>query len=204
MPATYSESEVVRAVVAYFNEPRFAEFFLETEVTIQIGANSGRADIVLRDGQGKFIAIAECKSSYGANYGKDQLKSYLSASDTQFGLLATSLNRDEWRYCERLGGNQFRQISQSAFEAGVLGESAPPRSGGGSRCTEHINRGCARIDRNCQTPIPSYLAISCWRFRSGLISCHCVVVVPSDQARFAARSNRRSCPDPRRRVPDGK
>ena len=120
MSATYSESEVVKTVVAYFNEPRFAKFFLEIEVPIQMGAESRRADIVLRDGKGKFIAIAECKSSYGADYGKEQLKSYLSASDTRFGLLATSPNRDEWRYCERRGGNQFVEIGQSVFEAGVL------------------------------------------------------------------------------------
>ena len=136
MPATYSESEVVKAVVAYFNEPKFAEFFLEVEVPIQMGAESRRADIVLRDGRGKFIAIAECKSSYGANYGRDQLKGYLSASDTRFGLLATSPNREEWVYCERRGGNRFVEIEQSVFEAGVLEgtpETSQPQSGADPR-----------------------------------------------------------------------
>ena len=90
----YKEPDVVKAVVAYFNEPKFAEFFVELEVPIQMGTLNRRADIVLRDGKGNFIAIAECKSSYGAAYGRDQLKSYLSASDTRFGLLATSPNRD--------------------------------------------------------------------------------------------------------------
>ena len=119
-----SHSDVVKSVVSYFNEPKFAEYFVETECPIQMGSTSRRADIVLRDGKGNFIAIAECKSSGGSDYGKSQLKSYLSASDTRFGLLATSPNREEWVYCERRGGNRFRQISRSAFEAGVLGESA--------------------------------------------------------------------------------
>ena len=117
----HREPDVVKAVVAYFNEPKFAEFFVELEVPIQMGTLNRRADIVLRDGKGNFIAIAECKSSYGADYGRDQLKSYLSASDTQFGLLATSPNRDEWVYCERRGGNRFVEIEQDLFEAGILG-----------------------------------------------------------------------------------
>ena len=89
-----------------------------------MGSASRRADIVLRDGKGNFIAIAECKSSGGSDYGRSQLKSYLSASDTQFGLLAMSQNPDEWIFCERRGGNRFVEIKQAVFEARVLGESA--------------------------------------------------------------------------------
>ncbi len=112
--------DVVKAVVAYFNKPKFAEFFVETECPIQMGSSSRRADIVLRDARGNFIAIAECKSSGGSDYGRSQLKSYLSASDTRFGLLAMSPSSDEWVFCERRGGNRFVEIQQDVFEAGVL------------------------------------------------------------------------------------
>ena len=80
-----SHAAIVQAVIAYFNDPQFSDFFVETECPIQMGSASRRADIVLRDGKGNFIAIAECKSSGGSDYGRSQLKSYLSASDTQFG-----------------------------------------------------------------------------------------------------------------------
>ena len=119
-----SHAAIVQAVIAYFNDPQFSDFFVETECPIQMGSASRRADIVLRDGKGNFIAIAECKSSGGSDYGRSQLKSYLSASDTQFGLLAMSPNPDEWIFCERRGGNRFVEIKQAVFEARVLGESA--------------------------------------------------------------------------------
>lgn len=117
--AIYSK-KAVKAVVAYFNEPQFADFFPEAKVPIQIGKKSRGADIVLRDGKGKFSAIAECKSPDGANYGREQLKDYLSASGTRFGLLATSPNRKKWRYCEWRGKNKFVEIPQAVFEKGVL------------------------------------------------------------------------------------
>ena len=119
-----SHAAIVQTVIAYFNDPQFSDFFVETECPIQMGSASRRADIVLRDGKGNFIAIAECKSSGGSDYGRSQLKSYLSASDTQFGLLAMSQNPDEWIFCERRGGNRFVEIKQAVFEARVLGESA--------------------------------------------------------------------------------
>ena len=116
-----SHAAIVQAVIAYFNDPQFSDFFVETECPIQMGSASRRADIVLRDGKGNFIAIAECKSSGGSDYGRSQLKSYLSASDTQLGLLAMSPNPDEWIFCERRGGNRFVEIKQAVFEASVLG-----------------------------------------------------------------------------------
>ena len=116
-----SHAAIVQAVIAYFNDPQFSDFFVETECPIQMGSASRRADIVLRDGKGNFIAIAECKSSGGSDYGRSQLKSYLSASDTQFGLLAMSPNPDEWIFCERRGGNRFVEIKQAVFEESVLG-----------------------------------------------------------------------------------
>ena len=125
-----SHSDVVKAVVAYFSESKFADFFLDVEREIQMGATARRADIVLRDVKGRFTAIAECKRPNGDVSGRLQLKSYLNATGTRFGLLANSTDSNQWAFCENKGGNQFRQISRAAFEAGVLGKSArAPTSG---------------------------------------------------------------------------
>ena len=119
-----SHSDVVKSVVAYFAESQFADFFVDVEREIQMGSSVRRADIVLRDASGRFIAVAECKRPNEDVSGRLQLKSYLNATGTQFGLLATSTDSNQWAFCENKGGNQFRQISRAAFEAGVLGESA--------------------------------------------------------------------------------
>ena len=119
-----SHSDVVKLVVAYFAESQFADFFVDVEREIQMGSSVRRADIVLRDARGRFIAVAECKRPNEDVSGRLQLKSYLNATGTQFGLLATSTDSNQWAFCENKGGNQFRQISRGAFEARVLGESA--------------------------------------------------------------------------------
>ena len=125
-----SHSDVVKAVVAYFSESKFADFFVDVEREIQMGSTARRADIVLRDARGRFMAIAECKRPNGDVSGRLQLKSYLNATSTRFGLLATSTDINRWAFCENKGGNQFRQISRTAFEAGVLGESARASTSG--------------------------------------------------------------------------
>ena len=119
-----SHSDVVKSVVAYFAESQFADFFVDVEREIQMGASVRRADIVLRDARGSFIAVAECKRPNEDVSGRLQLKSYLNATGTRFGLLATSTDRSQWAFCENKGGNQFRQISKPVFEAGVLGEAS--------------------------------------------------------------------------------
>ena len=126
-----SHSDVVKAVVAYFDESKFADFFVDVEREIQMGSTVRRADIVLRDARGCFIAVAECKRPNEDVSGRLQLKSYLNASGTRFGLLATSTDSNQWAFCENKGGNQFRQISRAAFEARVLGgasEEIQPQS----------------------------------------------------------------------------
>lgn len=55
------ELDVVETVVAYFSEPKFAKFSMLRECSIQMGTIHSRADVVLRDAEGNFIAIAECK-----------------------------------------------------------------------------------------------------------------------------------------------
>ena len=114
------EDKVVEEIIAYFSEPKFSQFSTIKECEIQMGTDNRAADIVLRDADGKFIAIAECKSPGGANYGIPQLKSYLSATDTSFGVFAPRIERDSWVFYENLRHNRFQQIDLSDFEEGVL------------------------------------------------------------------------------------
>ena len=118
--STISEVKVANTVAMYFSEPKFAKFSVIRECEIQIGPSSYRADTVLRDAEGNFIAIAECKLQGRANYGPEQLKSYLCATDAPFGIFASSTNRDSWVFYENLRHNRFRHIERSDFEKGVL------------------------------------------------------------------------------------
>ena len=113
------ELDAVESVIEYFSEPKFAKFSTLRECKIQIGAIHSRADIVFRDGQENFIAIAECKSPSETSY-SEPLKSYLCATDTPFGIFASSTNRDSWIFYENLRHNRFRQIERSDFERRVL------------------------------------------------------------------------------------
>ena len=118
------EDKVVEEVIAYFSEPKFSKFSIIRECEIQMGTDNRAADIVLRDADGNFVAIAECKSPGGANYGIRQLKSYLSATDTSFGIFAPRIERDSWIFYENLRHNRFHQITLSDFEKGVLKEES--------------------------------------------------------------------------------
>ena len=113
------ELDVVEAVIAYFSEPRFAKFSTLRECRIQIGAIHSRADIVLRDAQENFIAIADCKLSGGTSY-TEPLKSYLCATDAPFGIFASSTSRDSWIFYENLRHNRFQRIERSDFEERVV------------------------------------------------------------------------------------
>ena len=113
------ELDVVEAVIAYFSEPMFPKFSILRECRIQIGVIHSRADIVLRDAQENFIAIAECKLSGGTSY-TEQLKSYLCATDAPFGIFASTINRDSWIFYENLRHNRFQRIERSDFEERVV------------------------------------------------------------------------------------
>ena len=114
------EDKVVEEVIAYFSEPKFSKFSIIKNCEIQMGTDNREADIVLRDADGSFAAIAECKSLGGANYGIPQLKSYLSATDTPFGVFAPRIERDSWVFFENLRHNRFQKVNPSDFEEGVL------------------------------------------------------------------------------------
>ena len=91
------ELDVVEAAVTYFSEPRFAKFSILRECRIQMGTVNSRADIVLRDAEGNFVTIVECKLLRGldsGDYGHEPLKSFLCATDALFGIFASSTSKD--------------------------------------------------------------------------------------------------------------
>ncbi len=113
------EAIVVEAVVNYFSEPEFRDFFIETESEIQMGSDRRRPDIVLLDRTENCVAIVECKQIGIVTYGPDQLKSYLSATDTRFGAFANSTDPDDWKFYENLQRNRFKEITHNQFKAGI-------------------------------------------------------------------------------------
>ena len=152
-----TESAVVAGVVDYFNEPQFNGLSVDTENTarelcmIQFGSGGGHrdgiADVVLhRDGH--LVAIAECKRYFPTSPRIDrnnraQLKGYMSATGTRFGVLAYTTSSEKWIFCENLGGNQFRVISQSDFERGVVDVTIEDPEPTSNRKWQYITIGMA-------------------------------------------------------------
>ena len=117
------ELDVVESAIAYLSESKFSKFSILRECKIQMGTIHSRADIVLCDAEGNFITIVECKLFTGSEHGEynhEPLKSYLCATDTLFGIFASSINPDSWVFYENLRHNRFRQIDRSDYEKRVL------------------------------------------------------------------------------------
>lgn len=114
------ETVIVEAVVNYFSKPEFQELFINTEYRIQMGVDNRRADIVLLDKAENFIAIIECKRAGVVTYGTEQLKAYLCATDTQFGVFANSTDPNDWEFYENLRRNQFKKLTRNQFEKETL------------------------------------------------------------------------------------
>ena len=156
------EAPIVEAVVNYFSKPQFQEFFIETEHEIQMGADNRRSDIVLFDKSEGFVAIAECKQTGVVTYGREQLKSYLCATDTQFGVFANSTNPDEWEFYENLRRNRFtpsmkrfpferkiateRTIESIREETNKLDEGIQKASDQHAQKTRAVNSSCKQLD----------------------------------------------------------
>lgn len=115
------EGIVVAAVEQYFSQPKFQKFSTKQEYQIKMGSDKRRADVVLMNSKGNLAAIAECKRLGVEGNGIDQLKSYLSATDTPLGIFANSTEPDSWNFYENLGRNRFRDITtRSEFEKRVV------------------------------------------------------------------------------------
>ena len=113
------EDRVVEVVNVYFSGLGVPGFSPKTEHGIQIGSENCRADVVLADENGSFAAIAECKGAGYVGHGIEQLKSYLSATDTRFGIFANGACRRQWKFYENRRHNQFDCITLDQFEEGI-------------------------------------------------------------------------------------
>ena len=84
-----SHNRVVQSVKEYFETLPIAGRVIDTEEPIAFGTRvGGFADVVLRSNR-RFVAIAECKNPWDSTEAaKAQLKSYLCATGTLFGVLA--------------------------------------------------------------------------------------------------------------------
>ena len=114
------ETKVANTVRNYLDELGVNGFSPSTESQIQFGTRNGIADVVLTDVNGSFAVIAECKGARYVGHGIEQLKSYLSATDTRFGIFANRACRGQWKFYENRRRNQFDQIDRCKFEAGVV------------------------------------------------------------------------------------
>ena len=121
MPMT-SHNRVVRSVEEYFQNLSIGggNGTIKKEEQIQFGTRvGGFADVVLLSGP-NFVAIAECKNACDpVDSAKAQLKSYLCATGTQFGLLAIGTDLENWIFCENKGNYYFREITETVFRTSV-------------------------------------------------------------------------------------
>ena len=119
------EAIVEQAVETYFTD-QFPQFSTSQQCEVQFGTRHGIADVVLhqpvRDEKGYFVAIAECKASplpIPRAQARAQLKGYMSATNTQYGVLAVGEDPGNWEFCENRYNNWFIEINREDFERGV-------------------------------------------------------------------------------------
>lgn len=122
-----SNERVVQNLVAdYFNNlksknlrtsVKVQHLSVQKEWPIQMGSANRRADVVIGDiGRKLYYAIAECKKNGTVGHGPDQLKSYLCATDTPFGIFANNTSPRFWTFYKNMRRGQFEEITQSDFE----------------------------------------------------------------------------------------
>ena len=119
------EAVVEQAVKTYFTD-KFPQFSVSEQCEIQFGTRHGIADVVLhqpiQDGRGYFVAIAECKIlplPILRAQARAQLKSYMSATNTRYGVLAVGTDPRHWEFCENKYNNWFAEINREDFEWGI-------------------------------------------------------------------------------------
>ncbi len=114
------EEKVEEAVETYFSNLKVKGFSPKTQHGIQIGSENRIADVVLTNENGSFVAIGECKGAGFVGDGREQLFSYLSATDTRFGVFANKVDSKHWEFYENRRRNRFDKIDCSKFEAEVV------------------------------------------------------------------------------------
>ena len=119
--STDHEKRVEKTVEEYFATLGVQGFSAKTQHVIQFGSRNGKPDVVLIKDDGKtFAAIAECKGSGYVGHGIEQLKSYLSATDTRFGIFANRIDPGQWKFYENRRGHDIPEIDRDKFENGVV------------------------------------------------------------------------------------
>ena len=120
-----TEAIVEQEVKRYFTD-RFPQFSVSQQCEVHFGTRHGIADVVLHqpigDEKGRFIAIAECKRlplPMLRHYARAQLKSYMSATNTRYGVLAVGTDPRNWEFCENKFNNWFTSIDMETFERRV-------------------------------------------------------------------------------------
>ena len=118
-----TEAIVEQAVKTYFTD-QFPQFSVSEQCAVSFGTqHRGIADVVLyMDENGYFVAIAECKRwplPIPLDQAKAQLKSYMSATNTRYGVLAIGTDVGNWEFCENKYNNRFVQIGRKSFERGI-------------------------------------------------------------------------------------
>ena len=119
------EAVVEQAVKTYFTD-KFPQFSVSQQCEIQFGTRHGIADVVLHQSikgeKGYFVAVAECKKwplPMLQGRAKAQLKSYMSATNTRYGVLAVGTDPRNWDFCENKYNNWFAEINREDFEWGI-------------------------------------------------------------------------------------
>lgn len=119
------EAIVERAVKNYFTD-QFPQFSVSQQCGVRFGTRHGIADVVLhqpiQDEKGYFVAIAECKRlplPILRAQARAQLKSYMSATNTRYGVLAVGTDPGNWEFCENRYNNWFAEINREDFERGI-------------------------------------------------------------------------------------
>ena len=117
-----SHDKIVRAVEDYFQTLPLEgdNISIRNEEPIAFGAKvGGFADVLLLSDL-NFVAIAECKNPWDpVDSARAQLKSYLCATGTQFGVLAIGTDSENWVFCENKGNYYFREITETVFKNSV-------------------------------------------------------------------------------------
>ena len=102
----------------------------------------GVADHVIRD-DNHFIVIVVCKLPNTMEVeleACEHLKCLLSATDTYFGVLATSTDPDRWFFAENRRNNWFVEISRATFESRVVRWHPDMRQGASTlKLQEEVN-----------------------------------------------------------------
>ena len=116
-----NEAGVKKKVEAYFTNT-FQRFSVSQECVISFGSRQGGfADVVLHTDE-HFVVIAECKRwplPIPHDRAKAQLESYMSATNTRYGVLAVGTDPRHWEFFENKYHNRFVPINRETFERSV-------------------------------------------------------------------------------------